>query len=253
MNTSKYKYAVSAIGIGLIGSALWSFIYDYLFPACTRYFINVSSRFSNAVFINISSHDLISIHQSTNFLITMLLVSAALLLFMWSFLQMKKIKDYYKNSESKVQECSEQNLIKENQSEDNSHENVLKSFEKKDKFFKRFYLFSSILLPSSLICFIVVNIFSVVTTKYIYDSITYFDYLLYVNAENLDDKTERRYKTEFTQIHNSQDYHKLIVELEKLAFANGLTVYPIRSIRSKEELKNDHPEVKAISVNGFVL
>ncbi|MDI9761182.1 hypothetical protein, partial [Acinetobacter baumannii] len=66
------------------------------------------------------------------------------------------------------------------------------------------------------------------------------------NAQNLDDKTERKYKSEFSQIRNSQDYHKLILELENLALSNKLSISPNLSIRSKEDLKKDHPNLREI-------
>lgn len=242
MKTSKYKYALGTIGIGLIGSALWSFLYDYVFPACTRFFIQTSSTFSNIVFVNISSHDLVAIHQSIYFSVTLIIVVASILLFIDRYIKIITIENDLKSDYAVLQDqsSSEREIHETDVYLDN-----LKSLEKIQKLNIRINLFLKFAFPVALIFLIATTIYSFSTTKFIYDSITYFDYLLYVNAENLDDKTERKYKSEFTQIRNSQDYHKLIVELENLAFTNELSVYPNSSIRSREELEKDHPGLKA--------
>ncbi|MBJ9483496.1 hypothetical protein [Acinetobacter baumannii] len=245
MKTSKFKVTSGALVIGILGSASWSILYDHVFPACTRFFIGLSSRFSNIVFVNISSHDLNSINQSTNFLITFLIVVAALFLCGWSYFKMQSAKEHFEYAESKYLKKNDKYLEKENEY---SHEDFLKSIEELNKGFKKIYLFNMILLPATLIGFVLINVGSALTNKFINESISYFDYLLFVNAENLDDKTERMYKSEFSQIRSSQDYNKLIVELEKLAISNKLSFAPNSSIRSKEDLVKDHPGSKLLPV-----
>lgn len=243
MKTSKFKYVFGTIGLGLIVNALWSMVYDHIFLEITRYFINLSSKFSNIVFVNISSHDLNSINQSTNFLLTFLIVVAALILYGWSYFKMQNAKEHFEYAENRFLKKNEKPLENDNEY---SEEDFLKSIEKSNKVFKKLYLFNMILLPAVLIGFVVGNIGTALTSKYINESITYFDYLLYLNAQNLDDKTERKYKSEFSQIRNSQDYHKLILELENLALSNKLSISPNLSIRSKEDLKKDHPNLREI-------
>ncbi|EOQ75653.1 hypothetical protein [Acinetobacter lactucae] len=248
MKTSKFKWTSGGLVLGILASGSWSILYDHVFPALTRYFINLSSRFSNIVFTSISSHDLTAINQSTNYLLTVFLVVAAIILGIWSYFKLQSAKEYFENTEYKYLKNNEKPLEKQNERNENTYEELLKSIEKSNKLFKKLYLFNIILLPATLIGFVLINIGSALTSKYINESISYFDYLLFVNAKNLDDKTERMYKSDFSQIRNSQDYYKLILELEKLALSNKLSISPNLSIRSKEDLVKDHPDAETISI-----
>ncbi|MDI9761222.1 hypothetical protein, partial [Acinetobacter baumannii] len=119
--------------------------------------------------VNISSHDLNSINQSTNFLLTFLIVVAALILYGWSYFKMQNAKEHFEYAENRFLKKNEKPLENDNEY---SEEDFLKSIEKSNKVFKKLYLFNMILLPAVLIGFVVGNIGTALTSKYINESIT---------------------------------------------------------------------------------
>ncbi|USP41482.1 hypothetical protein [Acinetobacter sp. XS-4] len=248
MKLSNYKSLVIAILVGIVSSGLWTFLSGTVAPAVTAYLIRVSSSFSKKVFIQISSHDLTALQQSTYFLLSFSYVILVFLILFSIFFAMLYNKEKFNKIKADIYQIE---AVREDSILEVSHEDLINEVKKTDKIIKKLFLFTKILFPVSLIILITLSLYSTLTSKYVYESITYFDYLIKVNSVNLDDQTEKMYMSRFTQIRNSKDYITIIVELEKLALKNGLSFLPNSTIRKEEDLLKDHPTSKSVHWNDI--
>lgn len=252
MKTSIYKNVGIPILLSVVGSIVWTILSDYIIPAFTSYYIKFSVAYSKKVYASISTHDLIALQQSTYSLLSLLLVIVSILVCAWSYINMSKYREEYESAKARLKA-----LISKESEEETSEEftteaikDLLESSEKTDKFYNKVYILNKILLPTLLIFSILISFKSVATAKYVYESVSYFDYLMGVNSILLDEKKERNYKSRFSQIRNGQDYRNIVVELEKLALSNGLSILPNTTVRKDKDLKKDHPSIKAADVTA---
>lgn len=243
---------------GVVSSALWTLAYEKFFPQVTAYFVDISSYFSKRVFLEISTHDPISLQQSTYSILLFLTVIFVILITSLSYLSLVYIKDQISDTKNKtdnlgneilgkrdtVAEVTEQDVIQ-------SYEDLVKEVDKTDKFIKKSFFPISILLSISAIFLVASFFYTTLTTKYVYESISYFNYLLKVNAVYLNDETERQYVSRFAQIRDSDDYITIIVELEKLALKNNLSFVPNPTVRKEEDLIKDHPSSKQLQLKDL--
>ncbi|MEN8290573.1 hypothetical protein ABFP12_17205 [Acinetobacter baumannii] len=254
------KFNLNSFGgtvfVGIVTCIVWAILSDHLFPYVTSRVVEFSSFFNHRIFINVSYHDLVALQQSTYMLVAVFFVSLYIMIFSgfyYAFIQFKKEYDdskselyALKNRAYKLGNTEEETTktptisLEELQQE---MKDSIELLEKRDKFFEKAYLVAKFVLPATFIVFLCVAGYSTITTKYVYEAISYYDYLLNVNAANLDDKTERAYMTRFSQIRSSQDYRNIIVELENLAFMHGHTILPNPTVRSDKDLKEDHPTI----------
>lgn len=248
MKLSNYKSLLITIIVGIVSSGLWAFLSESVAPAITAYFIKISSSFSKKVFIEISAHDLTALQQSTYSLLSLAYVILIILIFSSLFLAMLYNKEKFNKAKAEIYGIG---VPREDSALDINYKDLINEVEKTDKTIKKLFLFTKVLLPISLIALITSFLYSTLTSKYIYESITYFDYLVKVNAVNLDNETEKMYMSRFTQIRNSKDYISIIVELEKLALENGLSFLPNSTIRNEEDLLKDHPASKSVKWNDI--
>lgn len=259
------KFNIQSFGgnifTGIVTFIICTILANQVSPWITAQAIKYSSSFNTLVFINVSNHDLVGLQQSTHMLVTIFSVSFFILVFGASYFVMLYFRKQYEDSKARLYEFQAKVLnagtIKEKDLEDISSEELkqkiedtIKAAEKNDKYFSKLYIVAKYLLPISIILNIYNATYTTLTTKYVYESISYFDYLLKVNAANLDDKTERTYMTRFTQIRSSQDYKDIVLELENLAFSRALSITPNSTVRPDADILKDHPNVKAIEANA---
>lgn len=257
---SKYKSVGVSVLIGIAGSGLWSFISETLAPQITAYFITVSSSFSQKIFIEISTHDLTTLQQSTYSLLSLIFILLIGVMCASVSLLMLSEKERLQKIREKAYTLGQKFTLTEDR-EDSSeinHEDVVNSYnaicsdlEKTDKKLQKTQLVTNIMLFSSFIILTIVFLYNSLTYRYIHESTVYFDYLLKVNAVNLNDEDERKYISRFTQIRNSKDYTTIIVELEKLALYNKLSILPNLIIRDEREFSKDHPNSKSVPLDNF--
>lgn len=251
MKTSIYKSAGIPILLSIAGCLVWAILTNYVYPAITAYGLKMSSTFSSSVYTSISAHDLVALQQSTYSLLLLLLVMVSILVCAWAFINMLIAHEDYEISKANFQAHLVKNFgTKSNETNEavisKAVEDSIIESEEKDKFYKKVYFFNKCTLPSIIIISILIASYSIVTTKYVYEAISYFDYLMGVNAINLNDQTEREYKTRFSQIRTNQDYRNIIFELERKAFNSGLSILPNTTVRDYEDLEQDHPNIKSV-------
>lgn len=255
MKPSKYKSIGISFLIGIVASGSWSFISESLIPKITAYFISVSSSFSQQIFIQISTHDLTTIQQSTYSLLTFILILLVGGLCASTYLLMLSAKERFQKIKGKADNLGKELSLIEDEDDSSeineedivvSYNNLCSDLEKTDKTLKNTHLITNIFLSSSFVILIIISFYNSITYKYVNESIVYFDYLLKVNAVNLNDQSEREYLSRFSQIRNSKDYTTIIVELEKLALANQLSILPNLTVRSESDISKDHPNSKAM-------
>ncbi|MDC5355649.1 hypothetical protein OHW66_14125 [Acinetobacter baumannii] len=253
MNSSFLKNAAITIILGLIGSALWAGIANYIGPSLTTYFVNVSESFSDKIYLSISSHDLVTLQQSTYYLVVSIALIITIVMCICSYFAFLFMYNKYLHTKSRITERVSKTPTRENSTErrvtDEEAKEFLDRLEKSDKWLNKVAVLIKYLLPVVIVVVTLSTSYSILTTKYVYEAISYFDYLLNVNASNLDSQGEKDYMTRFTQIRSSKDYNHIIVELEKRALQNNLSFLPNPSVRSKDELEKDHPNSKSINWN----
>ncbi|WP_214287272.1 hypothetical protein [Acinetobacter pittii] len=253
MKKSFYKEAVFGLVMAIVGSALWAILSNYIGPALVAYAIKISSTINEQIYLKISTHDLIALQQSTYTLLTLFFVILFTLIITLGYYSLILLNEKYNDSKNRLfklrAEILESEKEKEIISEETvklSIENTIKNMEEKDKLVRKVFLGTKFFLPVALLIFIFSAMYNTLTSKYIYEAISYYDYLIKVNALNLDQKTENEYISRFMQIRNSTDYHSIVVELEARAFAHGLSILPNTSIRKDEDLLKDFPAIKSV-------
>ncbi|NUF84663.1 hypothetical protein [Acinetobacter seifertii] len=253
MKKSIYRSLGVSIIYTVAGSIVWAILTNYIYPAITAQAIKFSSSFNNKVFINVSYHDLVALQQSTYMTLAVGFVSAYIILFSAFYYAMLHYREEYENSKNKLYDFKEKVFGTAAKEDDITEEdlkqrieNSIKDAEENDKFYRKAFLAAKYILPLSMIFFVLSSAYSTLSTKYVYESISYFDYLLKVNADNLDDRTEREYMTRFTQIRNSQDYKNIVIELENRAFSCGRSILPNPTVRKNVDMRKDHPGIKSV-------
>lgn len=256
MNKFNFKKFGGSIFVGIVTFLICTILSDQIFPWFTAQGVKYSSTFNTLVFISVSTHDLVALQQSTHLLVAIFSLSFFILLFAGTYLVMLYFRKEYEDSKARLYELQGKVLNEETEKvkEEITSEQLLQKIntsindaEKSDKFFNKFFIAAKYLLPIFIIFCIYNATYATVTSKYVYESISYFDYLLKVNAASLDEQTERSYMTRFTQIRSSQDYKKIILELEKLALSCGRSFVPNPTVRSQEDVHKDHPSSKSIN------
>lgn len=255
MRLSKHKSTYLALIIGVLASGIWSFLSNTIAPKVTAYFVEKSTSFSNRIFIEISTYDPTILHQSNHLLLTLILIILIVVVFFSLYMIINSIKDSFLKTKERINELglilNEEENTKVEINEDevrNSYNETVILMRKTDDSIKWASRITKIIMPASLVVLIITSLYSNLTTKYINESINYFNYLLKVNSINLDKHDEKYYVSKFTQIRNDQDYKSLIVELERLALKNRLSFLPNTTIRAKEDVLKDHPNTESILV-----
>lgn len=256
MNKFNFKKFGGSIFGGIVTFLICTVLSDQIFPWFTAQGVKYSSTFNTLVFISVSTHDLVALQQSTHMLLAIFSLTFFILLFAGSYLVMLYFKKEYEDSKARLYELQGKVLNAETkkEKEEITSEQLLQKInasisdaEKSDKYFNKLFIAAKYLLPIFIIFCIYNAAYATVTSKYVYESISYFDYLLKVNAASLDEQTERSYMTRFTQIRSSQDYKKIILELEKLALSCERSFVPNPTVRTKEDLRKNHPRSKSIN------
>lgn len=253
MKNTIYKKVGCPLLISVAGCVIWAIISNYIGLALTSYLIDVSSSFSNKIYISVSSHDLIALQQSTYFLLSMMALVFTILIsggfyvaFVYSHTSYQKSKETRFKDITGLPLKTEEVVIKK-ETPPMTNEEFVAEMRRLDKIQQKLATLLKILSPITMICFVLASGYTIITTKYIYESISYYDYLLKVNALNLDDITEKSYMSRFTQIHNKQDYTRIVEELESRALQYNLSFLPNPTVRDKEELLKAHPGSKSIN------
>ncbi|MDC5568438.1 hypothetical protein ACG9XL_17240 [Acinetobacter nosocomialis] len=253
MKKSLYKEVVFGLVMALVGSALWAVLSNYIGPALVAFAIKISSTINGQIYLKISTHDLIALQQSTYTLLTIFFVILLTLIITACYYSMILLYEKYNDSKNSLYKLRDEILSTEKEKEvvkeeevKSSIENTINNIEKKDKSVRKIYLATRFFFPVAILAFIFSAMYTTLTSKYIYEAISYYDYLINVNASNLDDKTEKEYMSRFMQIRNSNDYHSIVVELEARAFAHGLSILPNPSIRKDEDIRKDFPTIKSV-------
>ncbi len=259
MNKFNIKKFGGSIFGGIVTFLICTILSDQIFPWFTAQAVKYSSSFNTLVFISVSNHDLVALQQSTHLLVSIFSFSFFVLLFGGTYLVMLYFRKEYEDSKARLYELQGKVLDtgKVKEKEQITSEKLLQEIndsindaEKNDKYFSKIFIAAKYFLPVLVILGIYNATYATVTSKYIYESISYFDYLLMVNAASLDEQTERSYMTRFTQIRSSQDYKKIILELEKLALSCGRSIIHNPTVRSLEDIHKDHPKAKTVDTNA---
>lgn len=253
MKKSFYKQTIFGLIMALVGSALWAILSNYIGPALVAYAIKISSTINGQIYLKISTHDLIALQQSTHTLLTLFFVILFTLIITAGYYTLILLNDKYNDSKKRIYKLraeifgteKEKEIVSEETVKE-SIENTIKNMEERDKLVRKIFLGTKFFFPVAILAFIFSAMYTTLTSKYIYEAISYYDYLIKVNALNLDEQTEKEYISRFMQIRNSTDYHSIVVELEARAFAHGLSILPNTSIRKDEDLLKDFPALQSV-------
>ncbi|MCS4297514.1 MULTISPECIES: hypothetical protein [Acinetobacter] len=253
MKNTIYKKVGYPLLISVAGCVIWAIITNYIGPALTSYLVDVSSSFSDKIYISVSSHDLIALQQSTYFLLYMMALVFTMLISGGLYVAFLYLHTLYQKSKAALFKditglpLKTEEVVTQKETPSMTNEEFVAEMRRLDKTQQKLATFLKILSPITMICFVIVSGYTIITTKYIYESISYYDYLLKVNALNLDDITEKSYMSRFTQIRNKQDYTILVEELESRALQHKLSFLPNPTVRDREELLKAHPGSKSIN------
>lgn len=247
----KYKNAFITVFLGALGSGLWTAfinINSYLSKSITNFFLNISSSFDEMIFRQVAKNNL-ALTQTSTFILLIILITLIFTLIILILLPLLTSR-----AESHLLEANQsltrlgsslaveggKNYIK--QDFDVEYNSLFNDYKNNEKRLNRLKKVSKILAPIMLTSLILSATYRVYTTQYIDDCIQYFNYLLKVNASNLDEKSERIYISKFAQIRNGDDYKKIVIELEKLALDNKLVFVVNPSVR--KDISKDHPSIE---------
>lgn len=251
MKNLNLKYTFITILLGALGSGLWALVTNVLAPKITNYLISVSDAFSEQIFRKIAINDTVFLQQTTYTLIILIFVFLLIIFSTCIYVLMTYTKTKFDETKADVNRLGDEfldreditsNISAEDLAQDYTH--LVEKFKSTDKLVSRVSLFVKITMPLILITTVAIFTYAELTSRYVYNSISYFNYLLKVNSVNLDEENERKYISRFTQINSSKDYMTIIRELEGLALNNKLSFIPNPNIRSKEDILREHPNTK---------
>lgn len=251
MKNLNLKYTFITILLGALGSGLWALITNVLAPKLTNYLIRVSDAFSEQIFRKIAINDTVFLQQTTYSLIILICVFLLIISSAFIYAGMSYTKTKFDKTKADVNRLGDDfferediasNISAEDFAQDYTH--LVEEFKSTEKLVSRVSLLVKITTPLIIITTVIIYTYAELTSRYVYNSISYFNYLLKVNSVNLDEENERKYISRFTQINSSKDYMTIIRELEGLALNNKLSFIPNPNIRSKEDILREHPNTK---------
>ncbi len=247
MEKFNLKTVIMTIALSILANILWAVIADYLAPKFIIYLIEVSQSFDEQIFRQIATRDTMFLQKNTLSIIYLLFFNflifvSFLIYYFFSLLRLKfegikaraiKIgEDVYQKKNNNV-EVSIEEVEKD-------YENLMNGISKSEKSYRKLSLFLVVVVSLTVFGCVSMYFYAQFKNNYIYDSISYYNYLLRVNSISLSDQEERNYTTKFTQIKNKNDYLEIIKELEVMAFENNLGVNTYPNVRKENDILSDH-------------
>lgn len=188
---------------GGLGSGVWEIIlkpfFSFMGNGIISFLINTSSSFSNEIYQNIAIRGLDRFQAKTYSLFIMLLGTVSIACFSFIFLiGLKKFK-----------ELNEPCLGNED------IDYVPWFFQSR----KNFIIWMTVFFLISFLPFCV-HFYDGMKTDFISKKVIYFEYLLKVNGDVINDVELKKIESKFAQIKKLEDYEKVIFDLEKIAVDN---------------------------------
>lgn len=189
--------------IGGLGSGVWEIVLkpflSFVGNGFINFLINKSTSFSNEIYQSISMRGLDRFQAKIYSLIVIFLATFSIFVCLVAFSLGKKKFE----------------LVKEDTTQ------VDKQWIFKDR--KNFYCFITIYFLLACVPF-ATYMYDGMKTEFISRKVIYFEYLLKVNADVINDSDLKMIESQFAQIRSSEDYIKVIKKLENLAFVNNKNV-----------------------------
>lgn len=247
MEKINLKTVLITITLGILVNFLSAVIADYLAPKFIIYLIGVSQSFDEQIFRQIATRDTMFLQKSTLsiiylFFFNFLIFMSFLLYYFFSLSRLKlegikaraiKIREDVYQEKNNIVEVSIEEVEK-------NYENLMNGISKSEKSYRKLSLFLVVVVSLTVFGCVFMYFYAQFKNNYVYDSISYYNYLLRVNSVSLSDQEERYYTTKFTQIKNKNDYLEIIKDLELKAFENnlGVNIYP--NARKENDILSDH-------------
>ena len=194
---------VGTLIVGGLGSGVWEVVlkpmFSFLGNGVINFLVNKSTNFSNEIYQTISIRSLDRFQAK---IYALMVFSLATFLFCLCcslyWLGKKKLDS------------------DEIQSEDKNKGWVLKNY-------KNFYCFLIIYFLLALIPMLT-YMYDGMKTEFISNKVIYFEYLLKMNGDVLNDQEIKHIESKFSQIRNSDDYGEIVSYLEEVALKNNKNI-----------------------------
>ncbi|MEQ1143357.1 hypothetical protein [Acinetobacter soli] len=186
--------------VGGLGSGVWEIVLKPLLSfvgnGFINFLINKSTNFSNEIYQSISMRSLDRFQAKIYSLMVMFLATFSIFICLIAFSQGKKKFELVKED---IKQVDKQWIFKDR---------------------KNFYCFITIYFLLASVPFVTYT-YDGMKTEFISKKVIYFEYLLKVNADVINDTDLKKIESQFAQIKSSEDYIKIIKKLENLAFVNN--------------------------------